>query len=160
MHKLIISIQTLLSLVLIVVLLGFSSCATKWKVLPHTYSQDKGVNNDNVVFDRLVREAQRSGKPIFLDFYTKWCRPCKKMDETVFKRPDVSLMLNNYFLSYKVDAEDFDGIGLAQRFKVFGYPTFVYLSPDGEEIDRINGFAKASQLINKSKSVLKQMDEY
>ncbi len=31
-----------------------------------------------------LQEAKKTGKPIFVDAYAKWCGPCKRMAKTTF----------------------------------------------------------------------------
>lgn len=39
----------------------------------------------NCSWEDLKARAQKEDKPIFVDVYTSWCAPCKKMAATVFK---------------------------------------------------------------------------
>ena len=39
-------------------------------------------------------KAKAEGKLIFLDCFTQWCGPCKKMDREVFPQPQVGAFMN------------------------------------------------------------------
>lgn len=82
-------------------------------------------------------KAKLEGKLFFVDFYAKWCAPCKWMDETTFSDEEVSNMLNNNFVSMKVDIDDFDGFTLKQQYKVKYLPTILIFNAEGELIDRM-----------------------
>ena len=41
-----------------------------------------------------LAKAGKEGKNLFVDFYATWCVPCKKMEKTVFTRPEVGEYFN------------------------------------------------------------------
>lgn len=98
-----------------------------------------------------IKEAQKKandeGKLFFVDFYANWCAPCKWMDETTFMDKRVSKMLNNNFVSLKVDIDKFDGFELKQQYKVRYLPTILIFNAEGELIDRIEETLSAQKLI-------------
>lgn len=49
-------------------------------------------------------------KPILIDIYTDWCVYCKVMDNTVYKSDSVVNYLQQYFYSYKLNAEKNDSV--------------------------------------------------
>lgn len=78
-----------------------------------------------------VAAAKAEGKLVFIDIYTTWCGPCALMATNVFPQQDVGDYFNEKFVCLKIDAEKGDGVELAKRFGVTGYPTFVVLDADG-----------------------------
>lgn len=82
--------------------------------------------------------AERSGKAVFVDVYTEWCGPCKLMDANVYPTAAAGAYFNPRFVNVKIDAEDeaIDGPAFAKRYDVGGYPTLLFLRPDGTEIGR------------------------
>ena len=56
------------------------------------------------------KKANPSPKKIFLDVYTSWCGPCKKMDAVTFKKPSVIFAMNKYYYPVKFNAEQPDPI--------------------------------------------------
>lgn len=89
--------------------------------------------------EEIMADAVATEKLVFIDFYTTWCGPCKWMDSNVFNQNDVATKLNRHFINYKVDAEDFDGVNTALKYRVNGYPTFVFLTPQGKVIHTLEG---------------------
>ncbi|MBK7876876.1 MAG: thioredoxin fold domain-containing protein [Planctomycetes bacterium] len=96
-------------------------------------------------YDELLAAARKANKPIFMDFWTTWCGWCKKLDSDTFSDPAVVEAMSG-FLCYSVDAEQtdlsagIDGVRLAQRYGVRGYPYLVFAEPTGELRDRISGY--------------------
>jgi thiol-disulfide isomerase/thioredoxin len=92
-------------------------------------------------FDEAVAKARQEGRLVFVDVYTDWCAPCKKMAKTVFVLEEVGETFNRHFVSYKLNAEDAaqNGPQIASRFEVNSYPTYLFLDGDGQLISRKGG---------------------
>jgi thiol:disulfide interchange protein len=116
-------------------------------------------NNDGIRFKRLSlqeakAEAVKTNKIIFIDAYTSWCGPCKKMAATSFQDPNVSEIYNSKFINLKIDMEkDADGIEIAKMYKVQAYPTLLYIDSDGKLIKSIVGFQTPDRLISVASSI-------
>jgi thiol-disulfide isomerase/thioredoxin len=111
----------------------FIACATS------TAAQaDEGPFRD-LSFDQ-ARRAAADGKKRFVlvDFYTTWCGPCKKLDETTWKDQGVKDWLAKEAVCLKIDAEK--ETALADKYRINVYPTVLLLRPDGSEIDRLVGY--------------------
>lgn len=104
------------------------------------HAQDQGLQFFHGSWAELKAEAKRTNKLIFVDVYTDWCSPCKKMAALVFPLKEVGDKYNSGFINYKLDAEKGEGPALAQQFKVQGYPTYLYLNSDGDLIHRGIGY--------------------
>lgn len=101
--------------------------------------------------DSALTLAKEKNKHIFIDFKTGWCGYCKKMDRDVFSKQEIISILNNDFIPVKVDGDsqnelEIDGYKITEQnlakhsFKVTGYPTFAWLTPDGQKITAISGY--------------------
>ena len=118
-------------------------------------SMADGVKFHDLRFDEAAERAASEEKVVFIDFFTTWCLPCKVMDATTFKDPDVAAWLAEYTVALKVDAEaNEENTALAKRFLVESYPNYVYVTPDGEVLDRITGHRDPTEFIADSKSIL------
>ncbi len=89
---------------------------------------------------RVLAEAKRLNRPVFVDFYTSWCGPCKKMEREAFTDSQVAARLNSTFVNYRVDAEKGEGIGLAKTYAVHAYPTTLLIATDGTVQYRTSGY--------------------
>lgn len=95
-------------------------------------------------YKQALEQAASQKKWVFIDFYTTWCGPCKMMDDTTFKDPDVVKWMSQKAIALKIDAEAQEEIALKHR--VDGYPTLVFLKPDGSEFERLSGYIPAGDL--------------
>ena len=95
--------------------------------------------------------SQVDGKPIFVDFYTDWCSPCKIMDKEVYSDAEIGDYLREHYHAIKFNPEKVqtveafdtlfmfdDGLGVnsflyfATKNRFRGYPTAVILTKDGD----------------------------
>ena len=83
---------------------------------------------------------------MFLNFWTSWCGPCKKLDQVTFTDDAVVAELKDV-LCFAVDAESPDGARLARRFRPRGFPTLVFVEPDGSLRDRLTGYVEPEEFV-------------
>lgn len=93
-----------------------------------------------------LESARLAGQPVFMDFYTSWCGPCRVMDRDVFTDGKLAADFNRDFVSLKINAEAGEGVALARRFQIKAYPTLVFLDMKGEEKERSVGLTTAAEL--------------
>jgi thiol:disulfide interchange protein len=110
-------------------------------------------------YEAILAKAQQERKPILIDFYTTWCAPCKWLEQDVFALPQVSQYYNKNIINYKVNAEDFDGVTLAQQYEVGAYPTLIYITQDGEFIRKHEGTTTASSFMEWGREAVIQNDK-
>lgn len=106
------------------------------------------TNFRHITFDEAKAAAKAEGKLVFVDFYTEWCGPCKKMASAVFPQPKVGEMMNAKFVSIKIDAEKGEGVKLAKQYNVTAYPTFIIADTEGKEMGRVLGLRYYDDLKN------------
>ncbi len=114
-----------------------------------------GITFKKKSFEEAKKEAKKSGKLIFIDAYTDWCGPCKRMAATSFKDPKVGEMFNKNFINLKIEMEkDKDGPELARKYRVVAYPTLLIIDGNGKLVKQSVGMKSSDQLIALAKSVL------
>src|SRR5579862_9843113 len=98
------------------------------------------------------REAQEKGLPLVIDFGTKNCHYCVLLDQTTFRDPKVVGVMNERFVSLKVDAEI--DVQLASQLQIASYPTLVLAAPDGKILGRVVGYKEAGEFYESLQRVL------
>lgn len=102
----------------------------------------------HIGFDEALVAAKQENKLVFIDFYTTWCGPCKRMSSQVFPQKTVGDYMNATFVPLKLDAEN-DGLELAKRYEIKSYPTYVIVDTEGKEVARFSGSMEADRFIGK-----------
>lgn len=89
--------------------------------------------------EAVLAQAASAGKPLFLDVYATWCKPCRRLEAEVLSTPDVKRALGAY-RAQRYDGERGHGVQVAHRYRVTEYPTLLILNPDGVELARLRAF--------------------
>ena len=105
-------------------------------------------------FDKAIQRAKKEHKIIFMDSYTTWCRPCKKLDKEVFSNEKVAAFFNEQFVNLKMDMEKGEGPALAERYHIFVYPTLLFFDMNGKEVHRETGFFSPESFLGVGKEAL------
>ena len=119
-----------------------------------TSSIDTGISFEHSRFSEAKKLARETNKTIFIDSYTQWCGPCKKMAAQVFTDKEVGTFFNNNFVNVKVDMEETEGLLIARRYGVNFYPTLLFIKPTGELVRKEVGFHDRKQLLRLARSVV------
>lgn len=102
----------------------------------------------------LMKRAQKENKLIFIDAYTDNCQPCMKMAKNIFTQNNVADFYNSNFLNIKLNLSR-EYKELADKYKISGYPTFLFIDGKGELIHMASGYTPAEQFIDYGKEALK-----
>jgi len=105
----------------------------------YSFAQE-GIKFLDAEFGEVLALAELEGKLVFVDAYTDWCGPCKKMDKEVFSQKEVGNFYNANFLSVKINMEKGEGIALAEEYFIFAYPSLLFVNYDGTVAHRYAGF--------------------
>lgn len=114
------------------------------------------INFQHIDLTEAKAQAVKTGKYIFIDCYTDWCGPCKRMAATSFKDPRVANVFNKQFINIKIEMEkDKDGPETALQYKIKAYPTLLIIDGKGNLVKQAIGMQSADGLIALAKSVAK-----
>ena len=113
-----------------------------------------GIRFEDTEWAAILAKAKAENKPVFMDCYTSWCGPCKKLAATVFKDPKVAAVMNDQFINAKFDMEKGEGIDLKTKFGVSAFPTLLFISPEGEVQHKILGAMSSDKFIAEAQTAL------
>ncbi len=105
-------------------------------------------------WNEVLEMAKKENKPIFLDISASWCGYCKRMKANVFTDAEVAKYYNSNFINVSVDGEKGEGIELAKKYGVKGYPTFVFLNPDGSIAYQTSGYNNPEKFLELGKNAI------
>jgi thioredoxin-related protein len=114
---------------------------------------ETGVKFENSLsWPEVLTKAKTENKYIFVDVYASWCGPCKLMDQQVYPNDTIGSYLNDHFISVKVQMDSTDkdneqikewygdARAINEKYKIQGFPSFLFFTPDGELVSRELGY--------------------
>ncbi|KPK38851.1 MAG: thioredoxin [Gammaproteobacteria bacterium SG8_47] len=110
-----------------------------------------------VSFDQAMRQAQDSGRPLFVYFGRYGCGYCEKTNKEAFSDPNVRERYSAHYELAYVDAESGKRLRLPSgeriterelgtRYDAFVTPVFSFLLPDGSSLMRMVGVQRVEDL--------------
>jgi thioredoxin-related protein len=118
-------------------------------LIVHCKSQSLEFRKDTA-WASVLSAAKTQHKPIFLDVYTTWCKPCKQMEREIFSLYEVGKKINTNFVSYRIDAEKGEGLGIASSYQVDAYPSVFFLDSKGNPVHKIEGLVSSEQFLRET----------
>ena len=118
-------------------------------------AKEQGTVFYKISLEEALEKAKTEGKFVLIDFHTKTCGPCRKMEKEVFPNPICGEFVNKHFVPIMIDGEDGGrGQEIAKGQKIFIYPTYAILQSDGFKEGEIMG---AEYDVNKFLDMLKSI---
>ena len=102
------------------------------------FAEDLTVIEQDYAAARRLAAAEK--KLLFVDFYTTWCGPCKKLDRLVYTNDSVRHVLGSDFILLKYNAENDSVYHLSKKYHVISYPTGLVLDAAGNTYNRRYSF--------------------
>lgn len=118
-------------------------------------SSGPGIAFKHISLDKALKLAEEQNKLVFIDAYTTWCGPCKKMARTTFMNEEVAAYFNENFINLKVDMEKGEGPKLEKKYGIHSYPTLLFLNADGSQKKKVIGFHQSAEFLRVAKRVNK-----
>ena len=85
--------------------------------------------------DSMLTQAREKGKPAIIEFSAAWCAPCRELEATTFRHPEVRARARQMVM-IKIDlSSGADEVArkLLQKYQVKGVPTVIFLDSEGRE---------------------------
>jgi len=138
-----------------IVLVFIMTAAIANEPILNSSNKDKtGIDFHTGTWAEALQKAMKEGKPLFLDISASWCGPCKLLKANTFPNKEVGKFFNSNFVNVAVDGEEGEGVTLARKYNIRGYPTMIFLDSKGNVISQITGYRDPEGLIESGKQVL------
>ncbi len=105
-------------------------------------------------FQEVLDMAKAQNKLVFIDCYTSWCGPCKRLSSMVFPDSAVGEFFNSTFVNTKFDMEKGEGPAIAGKYAIRAYPTLLWLDGDGNVKHKIVGGLDVNGLLQNGKKAI------
>ncbi len=102
--------------------------------------------------------AKKENKIIFVDAYTPWCHPCKRLKKEIFPQKKAGDYYNKNFINLSINLEDWRGLVFSLYYKVNAYPTLLFIDPEGKIILESKGFKNVYNLIKLGKRAISKSE--
>lgn len=134
---------------------------------------NKGIKwIEDLTWHQVKAKAHKENKLIFLDCFATWCMPCKEMDKRVYNDGKVGNILNEHFISVKVQMDSTkndneivrkwysDASNFKNKFRIKEFPTYIFVNKDGEIIYKDIGKKDINDFIKLVTNVLNPENQY
>ncbi len=101
----------------------------------------------------IFQKAQAEHKFVLLDLEAIWCHWCHVMDEKTYSQPEVRALLNDKFITVKVDQDSRPD--LSNRYGDYGWPATVVFNSTGKEAEIRQGFIPPKEMMAMLNDVVK-----
>ncbi len=107
---------------------GICIAASAWGNPPIAWRTD---------YDRALGESKATGKLLLVNIHASWCIPCKKLNSTTLVDPALGAEIMQSCIPVSLDADQ--DAGVIRQWPITGFPTQLFLTPEGEVINTIVG---------------------
>ena len=106
------------------------------------------MNFEQLSLKDALAKAAKEGKQVFVDCYTSWCGPCKKLSPTL---DEVSEEFGDRVNIVKVDVDESED--LAMTYGIRSVPTVLFFK-NGQQVDKFVGALPKSEIVSKIENQL------
>jgi thioredoxin 1 len=130
--------------------------AARYPFVDFKKDAENGIQFHKETWQKALELAQKENKLVFLDIYATWCGPCKKLKANTFSDATVGAYYNPNFINVALDGEEGEGKILAEKYKVTGYPTLLFIDKDGNIVYQTGGYMSAKNFVKLGEKVLQK----
>lgn len=107
----------------------------------------RGIHFSDKTLEQVAVQSKLENKPIFLLAHASYCSVCRKMKKSVFSDKEIGDLFNKSFINAQSDIESEEGKKIVNDYEIIGTPTLLFLTPDGQVINKSSGFHSKEELI-------------
>lgn len=137
-------------------IIAFAFMAFRYPKVDFKVDSESGIQFHKGTFEEALDLAKKENKLIFLDIYATWCGPCKKLKSKTFSNKEVGDFYNDVFVNVALDGENGEGLVLARKYGVRGYPTLLFIDASEKVVGQTSGYHSPSELIGLGKKFIKK----
>jgi len=103
----------------------------------HTHKDAESAGLWTTYTSKAFEQSIKDGKPVIIDFRADWCAACHELEQHTFStdgfktETEGSVTLLKFDATKPTEAQQQD----LQRFEVFGLPTVIFVSSEGQTLD-------------------------
>lgn len=101
--------------------------------------------------DGAFEASNIENKTLAIIFDQDSCVYCDMLKENVLTNPDVQKQLNENYVVLLVDINENPDI--ADKYDIYGTPSIQFISPDGKEMDKIQGYLESGEFLKVIKEI-------
>lgn len=111
---------------------------------------------ESLSYSEALLKAKNEKKVVMIDFFAASCPPSKALDQTTWKDKKVLDWLDERAVCLKVDVEN--SPELFEKFTVRGFPTIIFVRPDGVVTQRLLGYVSPEDFLEAAAPALSTDD--
>lgn len=140
----------------------FAGIALLMLAVANTFGTGSGTKSENGIafhqgsWNEALALAKKENKLVFLDISASWCSPCKMLKSRTFPNSEVGTFYNENFINVAVDGEEGEGIDLARKYHIRGYPSLIFVNGNGDVVAQTAGYHNPKEFIELGEEVIKK----
>lgn len=95
--------------------------------------------------DSAKRLAGQTDRLVLIHFWADWCRSCQTADRGLFSQPAVAAAVEANYVPVKINADYFPAT--CNQYGVTTLPSDVIVTPQGQQIDRVEGLVPPADYV-------------
>ena len=119
----------------------------------------QGIEFFHGTWEEALEKAKTENKILFVDSYTTWCGPCRRLKKNIFPLKQAGDVFNKHFINVKMNMETQEGMKFGMTYPVGAYPTLYFIAPDGKVVLKKVGGKDLDGLLELAKQALKSYDK-